>query len=106
MRCIPYSTDGRGLTPSLEKWCDITFTALFLSMAEKITRSFGYVFKNKNQYGTAAFGGRKIKFKPLPKSRDVEISITSHATKKRNWNQVPGSDYFERMCVILFTDLN
>lgn len=106
MRCIPYSTDGRGLTPSLEKWSDSTFATLFLSMAERITRSFGYVFKNKNQYGTAAFGGRKIKFKPIPKSHDVEISITSHSTKKKNWNQIPGSDYYERMCVILFTDLN
>lgn len=105
MRCIPYSTDGRGLTPALDKWCDISYATLFLSMAEKITRSFGYVFKNKNQYGTAAIGGKKIKFKPMPRSCDVEISITSHSTKTFQWKNIPGSDYFERMCVVLFTDL-
>ena len=107
MRCIPYSTDGRGLTPALEKWCDISFATLFLSMAEKITRSFGFVFKNKNQYGTAAIGNKKIKFKPIPKESDVEISVTSHETKPpRKWKDIPGSDHFERMCVIIFTDLS
>lgn len=106
MRCIPYTTDGRGLTPALEKWCDMTFGTLFLSMAERITRSFGYVFKNKNQYGTASVNSKKIKFKPLPKSNEVDIYISSHSTRRCKWSDISGSTYEERMKIILFSEFN
>jgi len=104
MRSLQYSTDGRGLAPALEKWCDATYTALFLSTIEKVTRGFGYVFKNKNQYGTAAIDGKKIRFKPIPKESDVEITITARKTEKLLWKSVPGSDYIEKISILLFND--
>lgn len=104
LRCIPYSTDGRGLTPALEKWCDSSYSTLFLAMAERITRSFGFVFKNKNQYGTAAMIKKKIKFTPQQKNSDVEIQYTSKNGKPFMWSQVPGTDHIVRMCCILFND--
>lgn len=104
LRCIPYSTDGRGLAPALEKWCDISFSTLFLSMAEKVTRSLGFVFKNKNQYGTATINGKKIRFTPLPKSNDVEITITAKNKIIYKWNEIPGSDHIVKMCVLIFRD--
>lgn len=105
LRCIPYSTDGRGLVPALEKWCDASFSTLFLSMAERVTRSFGFVFKNKNQYGTAIIGAKKIKFEPKPNSNDVEITIISRSKKvTKNWKQIPGTDHIVKMCVIIFQD--
>ncbi|OHT05366.1 hypothetical protein TRFO_05949 [Tritrichomonas foetus] len=104
LRCIPYSTDGRGLTPALEKWCDASFSTLFLAMAERVTRSFGFVFKNKNQYGTATIGTKKIKFTPQPKSNDVEITITARNKKSIQWKSIPGTDHIVKMCVIIFQD--
>ena len=104
LRCIPYSTDGRGLAPALEKWCDASFSTLFLSMAERVTRSFGFVFKNKNQYGKAIIGTRKIKFEPKANSNDVEITISTRAQLKINWKDVPGTDHIVKMCVIFFQD--
>ena len=106
LRCIPYSTDGRGLTPALEKWCDTSFTTLFLSMAERVTRSFGFVFKNKNQYGTAAIGSKKIKFEPNTKTNDVDITISARSSVKARWKCIPGTDHIVRMCVILFQELS
>lgn len=106
LRCIPYSTDGRGLTPALEKWCDTSFTTLFLSMAERVTRSFGYVFKNKNQYGTAAVDGKKIKFEPNAKANDVAITISARSSVKARWKCIPGTNHIVRMCVILFQELS
>ena len=105
LRCIPYSTDGRGLTPALAKWCNNAFSILFLMMAKQVTRSFGYVFKNKNLYGTATIESKKIKFTPQVKTSDVEITIMARNTIKINWSEIPGSDHIERMCVILFHDL-
>lgn len=104
LRCIPYSTDGRGLAPALEKWCDASFSTLFLSMAERVTRSFGFVFKNKNQYGTATIGTKKIKFTPIPNSNDVDIIIISRSKKETKWKQIPGTDHIVKMCVIIFQD--
>ena len=105
LRCIPYPTDGRGLTPALEKWCDVSYSTLFLAMAERVTRSFGFVFKNKNQYGTATIGNKKIKFTPQPKTNDVEIIITARNKKTIKWNSIPGTDHIAKMCVIIFQDL-
>ena len=104
MRCLQYSTDGRGLSPALEKWCDNSFTSLFLSCIEQITRSFGFVFKNKNQYGTASIGNKKIKFKPKLNTSNIEILITSKNTKKIEWSNIPGINYIQKLCVLLFND--
>jgi hypothetical protein len=53
LRCVPYSTDVKGLATTLGKWCDTAFATLFLAMAESVARSLGFVFKHKNIYGTS-----------------------------------------------------
>jgi hypothetical protein len=106
LRCIPYTTDGRGFSPALSKWCDTAFATLFLGMAERVTRSLGFVFKHKSQYGTAVIGPKKIKFHPRIGSDEVDVTITAQNSFRTCWSKIPGTDHIVRMCVVLFRDLS
>jgi hypothetical protein len=74
-------------------------------MAERVTRSLGFVFKHKNQYGTAVIGPKKIKFQPRVGANDVDITVTAQNSLKTSWSRIPGTDHVVRMCVVLFQDL-
>jgi hypothetical protein len=104
LRCIPYPTDGGGLLETLEKWCDASFSFLFLAMAEKVTRAFGFVFKNRNQYGTETIGHKKVKFTPIPNTNDVDIVVLTLAVRT-TWSRIPGSTHLIRLYVVLFGNL-
>jgi hypothetical protein len=49
---------------------------------------------------------KKVKFTPVAKSHDVDISVFTRTTYKTQWSAVPGADHLTRMSLILFTDLN
>jgi hypothetical protein len=106
LRCIPYSTDVKGLATTLGKWCDTAFATLFLAMAESVARSLGFVFKHKNIYGTATNGAKKIRFAPEAGTNDVDITVTAKNSLKTRWSEVPGTDHLMRMCAVLFLDLS
>jgi hypothetical protein len=106
LRCVPYSTDVKGLATTLGKWCDTAFATLFLAMAESVARSLGFVFKHKNIYGTATNGAKKIRFAPKAGTHDVDITIIAKNSLNTRWSEVPGTDHLMRMSVVLFLDLS
>jgi hypothetical protein len=104
-RYIPYAADGRGLNDLIEKWCVASWGSLFLAMAERVTRVFGYVFKNKCKYGTAIIASRKVKFTPVGHQGDVKVEVSGNSTVTIMWKNVAGVDHFVRMSWLLFGNL-
>lgn len=101
-----HQTEGYISSNSFEEWSKKFSTSLFLLMVERVSLSFGYVFRNKGKSGTIIIGQKKIKFVPTPESQDVSIVITNKTTFPIKWSQIPGTNHITRLCVLFFADLS
>ena len=106
MRYSTYQTEGYIASNSFEEWAMKFSSSMFLLMVEKVTLSFGYIFRNKTQYGTVIIGKKKIKFTPMSEINDVKIEVTIKTTVSLKWSEIPGTNHITRLCFLFFTDFS